>query len=182
MKEYSLHAGKKTVILMLKASAVAVMCSIAIVILVRYISATTEKIVGERDEFAAISAQYSALDRSERDWETVKGAREKMEAMLPTIDTVPAVEDFLTGAAAKTNILLSLTFAPLPRPSATGPLEELDVTLRMEGGVGQLLSFFTEVENAPYFIALKNTSLTFEEGGALRTEASGVIYLKKESL
>lgn len=180
-KEYTLNTGKKTVVLALRTSAIAVASVLALLFLAQSIARSTENIVAARNEFAALTAQYSALDRSEQDYETLKGVAEKLEAMTPTIDTVPAVEDFLTSAAAKTNVLLSVAVASFPSQNTTGTLEELGITLRIEGGEQSLLAFLTMIENAPYFIALRDISMTLTDtGGTITAHATGVVYLKKQ--
>lgn len=180
-KEYTLNTGKRTFVLALRTSAIAVASLLALLFLARGIASSTENIVAARDEFTALSEQYGTLDRSEQDYEALKGVAEKLETMIPTIDTVPAVEDFLTGAAAKTNVLLSIALASFPAQNTTGTLEELGITLRVEGGEQSLLSFFNMIETAPYLIAIRGISMTLTDtGGTLTAHATGVIYLKKQ--
>lgn len=180
-KDYTLRIGKRAVIVVLRTSAIAVASMLALFFLAQSIANTTAGILAARNEFATLSAQYSALDRLERDHEMLKGAAEKLEAMTPTIDTVPAIEDFLTGAAAKTNVLLSLSFAPFPTQSAAGTLEELGISLRIEGGEQSLLAFLKMIENAPYLIAVRDVSITFADTeGTLVAHATGTAYLKKQ--
>lgn len=180
-KEYTLNTGKRTFVLALRTSAIAAAGLLALLFLAQSIASATENIVAARNEFTALTAQYGTLDRSERDYEMLKGVTENLEAITPTIDTVPAVEDFLTGAAAKTNVLLSFAFASFPTQNTTGTLEELSVTFRIEGGEQSLLAFLNMIETAPYLIALRDISLTLTDtGGTLTAHATGVIYLKKQ--
>lgn len=180
-KEYTLHTGKRAIFIALRTSAIAIASLLALFFLAQGIARVTESIVSARNEFAALTAQYSTLDRSEQDRETLKGVTEKLEEMTPTIDTIPAVEDFLTGAAAKTNVLLSFTFASFPVQNAAGTLEELGVTFRIEGGEQSLLAFLKMIETAPYLIAIRDISMTFTDtGGTLTANASGAVYLKKQ--
>lgn len=180
-KEYTLNIGKRTVILALRTSAISVVSLLALFFLARSIANSTENIVAARNEFAALTAQYGTLDRSEQDHEMLKGVTEKLEAITPTIDTVPAVEDFLMSAAAKTNVLLSVAFASFPNQNTTEALEELGITFRIEGGEQSILSFLTMIENAPYLVAIRGVSLTFTDtGGTLVAHATGAVYLKKQ--
>lgn len=182
-KEYTLNIGKKAIVIVLRTSAIAVASLLALFFLAQSIATTTTKIAATRNEFATLTAQYSALDRLGQDHEVLKGVMEKLETMTPTVDTVPAVEDFLTGAAVKTNVLLSFTFASFPTPSATETLEELGITLRVEGGEQSLLAFLKMIENAPYLIAIRDISITFADTeGTLSASATGVAYLKKQDL
>lgn len=177
--EYTLPIRKKAVMLAMRVSAVAIVSSLALFFLARNIASTTEKIVTARNEFTALTTQYDALDRSERDRETAKGAADTLAAMLPTPDTVPVVEDFLYSAARKTDTTLILSFDQSPKPSAIETLDELVISLQTEGGEQSLLAFLSLLENAPHFIAVRGISLHVNAPGQLAARISAVVYLKQ---
>ena len=178
-KEYTLNTRKKAAFLILRISAVAMASSIALFFLARSIAATTEKIVTTRNEFAMLTTQYGALDQSERDYEIAKGVAEKLGTILPTPDTVPVVEDFLQGVARKTNTMLALSFDYSPKPGAAGALDELGLSLQIEGGEQSILAFLDLIENAPYLIAIRGISLHINPSGQFTATMPAVVYLKQ---
>lgn len=179
IKEYTLNTRKKASFLILRISAAATVSFIALFFLAQSIASTTEKIVTARNEFAALTTQYGALDQSERDYETAKGVAEKLGTMLPTSDTVPVVEDFLQGVARKTNTILTLSFDSSPRPSSAEMLSELGLSLRIEGGEQSILAFLNLIENAPYLIAIRGISLQFNPAEQFTATMPAVVYLKQ---
>lgn len=182
IKKYSLHTGKRIVVIALRTAIIFAISLLALFFLGRNISSTTENIVAARNEFIALTAQYSALNQAEHDYEMLREVPGKIEALTPSVDTVLAVEDFLTGAAAKTNVLLSISLASFPTQNTIETLEELGIALRIEGGEQELISFLKMIETAPYLISIQNLSTTFGDTGVtLTTQATGIIYLKKQS-
>lgn len=179
MKDYAIPVIKKGFVLVVKSAGIALVSVVILLFIGRAINAKTEEIIKARSEFSAFTKKYELFDQLKKDSEFAEQNKAKLDNALPSVDHLTMVSDYLNSVASKTSNIATIHFGITV---STNELEvsEISFSISNIGTFQSLTDLLDEIENAPYFMGIKNISLSFQDGIAGQTSASltGVAYLK----
>lgn len=180
--EYRITTTKQALIVILKSFGIAMVSVVALFIIARGITRTTNAVITTRNDFAAFAKKHGMLDQLARDYESIKDATAQLDGAIPTMDNATVVADYLTATAAHTANTVVLRFDSSIKSSEGMPLNELGFSMRVEGNTTSLLAFLRKIETAPYLIPVKNISLSFGNAltGPVSAQISAIVYLNSQ--
>ena len=179
MTDYKLPVIRKGIILVARSSGIALV-SIAILFFIgRAISTKTQQITKKSDEFASFTRKYELIDQLKKGDEFAKQNKTKLDNTLPSADKLTIISDYLNSITNKTSNIASIHFDTAIKTNEL-EISEISFSINNIGTFQSLINLLDEIENAPYFIGIKNMSLTFQDGIAGQTNANlaGVAYIK----
>lgn len=179
MRDYAIPIIKKGLVLIVKSAGIALVSVIILFFIGRAISAKTQEIIKTRGDFSAFTKKYELFDQLKKDNGFAEKNKVKLAGALPSADNLTAVSDYLNNIANKTGNIASINFDTAFRTNELS-ISEVSFSINNIGTFQSLTDLLDEIENAPYFMGIKNISLSFQDGIAGQTNASltGVAYLK----
>lgn len=179
MTDYKLPIIKKGIMLIARSLGVALASIIVLIFVGRAISAQTQEIIKKRGEFSAFTKKYELIDQLKKGDEFAKQNKAKLDNALPSVDNLTAMSDYINSAANKTGNIATTHFDTTIRTDEL-EISEISFSINNIGTFQSLTDLLGEIENAPYFMGIKNISLSFQDGIAGQTNAglTGVAYIK----
>lgn len=183
LKGYAPHVTKKGLFLALRAFGVALTCVLLLIFFGGKIRATVTEITKARNEIAVFTAKYEQFDRLKKDRDMVQGSLGKLENAVPTADNVTVIVDYINSLGIQTGNIVVARFDANTRANE-GAYDEIGFSLSVSGTLPSVLNLLSQIEGAPYLIAVKTVSLAAETSfsRSLTAQLSGVAYLQNESL
>lgn len=180
--EYRLTTTKQALVVILRSFSIAAVSVVALFIIARGVTRTTETVITTRNDFAAFAKKHGMLDQLTRDYESIKDATAQLDGAIPTMDNATVVADYLAATAAQTANTVALRFDSSVKASEGAPLNELGFSMRVEGNTASLLAFLRKIETAPYLITVKSISLSFDNAltGPVSAQMSAAVYLNSQ--
>ncbi|OGD31819.1 hypothetical protein A3C91_00125 [Candidatus Azambacteria bacterium RIFCSPHIGHO2_02_FULL_52_12] len=181
IKEHLPHVTKRGFLLALRSFGIALTCVILLVFIGGRIHANVTEITKARNEIAAFSAKYEQFDQLKKDRETVQSSLGKLENAIPTADNVTIVVDYINSLGIQTGNIVVARFDSNTRANE-GAFDEIGFSLSVNGTLPSVLNLLSQIESAPYLIAVKTVSLAAEASLSrqLAAQLSGVAYLQNE--
>lgn len=138
-------------------------------------SALNRRVEAQNKQLAAISASAGRLPTLERDHAEVDARLKLEEQRMPSTISVSGLMGRLSAAIAGSGTqLLEVTFpaGTQPTASATDPVQELALTVRLHGTFGHIVSFLQQIEAAPAVIEEQSLAIA---GGAPPVPGDGAL-------
>lgn len=179
MIDYKLPFVKKGIALIVKSLGIALVSVVILFFIGNRVNNKTLEIIKNRDDFSTFTRRYELLDQLMKDNDFAEKNKAKMTAAIPSFDNLNLVADYLNNSANKTSNIASIHF-DAPARTDEQSLNEVPFSIINTGTTQSLSDLLKEIENAPYFIEIKNISLSFKDGIGEQTDANltGIVYIK----
>ncbi|HEV2440267.1 MAG TPA: type 4a pilus biogenesis protein PilO [bacterium] len=138
-------------------------------------SALNRRVEAQNKQLTAIAASAGRLPTLERDHAGVAARLQQEEQQMPSTINVSGLMGRLSAAiAASGTQLVEVTFpaGTQPTASATDPVQELALTVRLRGTFGHIVTFLQFVEAAPAVVSEQSLAIA---GGAPPVPGDGAL-------
>lgn len=183
MKEYIPHITRRGVLLVARSSGIALVSAALLVFMGIKINTVTASIVKAHGERSAFTAKFEQFDKLKKDAESVADAMTQLNAVLPTMDTMPAVVDYINTLGARTGTTVAVQFDSNAHAGGTGALDGINFVMQANGQLTSILDLLKKIENAPYLINIKTVgvSLTDPATNQVAIQTTGIVYIQSPS-
>lgn len=174
------HINKKGLLLVARSSGITLLSAALLVFMGIKINSLTAAIMKSHDQRATFTAKFERFDTLKKDAELVAGVTTQINAAIPTMDTMPAVVDYINTLGARTQTTVAVQFDSNARPGGTGALGEVTFALQANGSLPTILDLFKKIENAPYLINIRSVNFSLADQGTnqVAAQANGSVYIQ----
>ncbi len=174
---------RKGFLLTLKSFGIAFSCLILLAFFGTQIQSNVTAITKARNEVAAFTAKFEQIDKLKKDYEIVKVLLPKMESIIPTVDAISGIVDYINSLGAQTNNTVAVQFDSTVH-AQEGALNEIVFSLEVNGTLPSIENLLTKIEHAPYLINIRSVSLNIVDfpSNQFTAHMSGIVYLQNDQI